>query len=152
VKVFDSIQIRTFSLMGLIKNGIVIYGLDMRNQYKYPTRQDMLNDVQNMIKTVRAHAVTTNEDIHSMDWFFLIAQSMYWLDNDDITSKSNAAKWAYEQNSNGWTNYLPKALEIRKDPCLAEHTENKLWLSSLGPAIQEACDDLDKKYAIMINK
>lgn len=152
VKVFDSIQIRTFSLMGLIKSGIVIYGSDMRNQYKYPSRQEMLNDVQNMIKTVRTHAITTNEGIHSMDWFFLIAQSMYWMEKDDITSKSNAAKWAYGQNSNGWTSYLPKTLEIRKNPYLAELTENKLWLASLGPAIQEACDDLDKKYAIIINR
>lgn len=143
VKVFNKITIRTFSLMGLIKRGIVIYGCDWRDKYQYPTRQEMLDDVFNMIKTVRTHALITNENLHSMDWLFLISQSMYWLVNDDVTSKSNAAKWAYEQNFNEWTGCLPKALELRKNPSLADLPENKAWLSSLGFSIQRACDDLE---------
>lgn len=143
VKVFNKITVRTFSLLGLIKKGIVIYGPDWRNKYRYPTRQEMIDDVYNMIRTIRKHAVTTDEDIHSIDWLFLLSQSMFWIVNGDVTSKSNAAKWAYVQGFNEWVNCLPKALKLRKHPLLAQLTENKIWLANLGPDIQRACDDLE---------
>ena len=143
-KVADKITVRSFSLMGLIKKGIVIYGCDWRDRYQYPSEEEMIADVHNMIKTVRTYAVNTNDNIHAIDWLFLISQSLYWLAKDDVTSKSEAARWAYQQSYGEWVNSIPKALELRKNPVLAESSETKAWLSSLGPTVQKACDDLQQ--------
>ena len=144
VKVVDQITVRTFSLMGLIKRGIVIFGKDLRSEYKVPTRQVMIDDVYHMISVVRRHAQATNEGIHSIDWLFLISQSIYWVINGDVTCKSKAAEWVYGQEFSNWINYLPKAIELRRNPLLADLPNNREWLKNLGPIIQGACNDLER--------
>lgn len=131
-----------FSLRGLINSGFLIYGEDIRKELPYPGNEEMLNKVNSLIETIRKYATITNEGIHSLDWLFLISQSIYWLKLLDITGKTAAAKWIVNNCDYSWTETLKKAIFIRQSPVLAKSAENKDWLKSLGPTIQDACDSL----------
>lgn len=131
-----------FSLRGLINEGYLIYGKDLRKELPYPSDEEMFNQVDFMIETIIKHAQVTNEDIHSVDWLFLISQSIYWLKTLDTTGKTNAAKWVIDNCDYHWIGTLEKAIEIRQSPILAKLDENKEWLKNLGEVIQCACDTL----------
>lgn len=131
-----------FSLRGLINKGYLIYGKDLRKELPYPRDEEMLSQVNSMIETIVKYAQVTNEDIHSIDWLFLISQSIYWLKTLEINGKTNSAKWIIDNCNYGWSNTLQKAVEIRQSPILAKSYENKKWLKNLGPFIQCACNTL----------
>ncbi|QAA33042.1 nucleotidyltransferase domain-containing protein [Clostridium manihotivorum] len=141
-----------FSLKGLIHKGYLIFGKDLRNELPYPSDEEMLSQVNNMIDTIRKYAKTTDEDIHSMDWLFLISQSIYWLKSYNVTGKTNSAKWILDSCDYSWKSYLNKAVEIRLEPALAKLQENKRWLKGLGDVIQVACDTLVLERNLYIAK
>ncbi|WP_160673559.1 nucleotidyltransferase domain-containing protein [Clostridium sp. C8-1-8] len=131
-----------FSLKGLMHKGYLIFGKELRNELPDPSDEEMLSQVNHMIDTIREYAKTTDEDIHSVDWLFLISQSIYWLKSSNVTGKTNSAKWIMDSCAYSWRDYLNKAIEIRLDPALAKLDENKRWLKELGDVIQLACDTL----------
>jgi GrpB-like predicted nucleotidyltransferase (UPF0157 family) len=131
-----------FSLRGLLDKGFLVFGTDMKNQFPYPDDEEMVSQVNHMINTVQHYAQMTSENIHSMDWLFLISQSIHWLRTSNVTGKSLAALWAIDNYTDKWTAALKKALEIRQAPVLAETEANKIWLSNLGYDIQCACNTL----------
>jgi len=131
-----------FSLRGLINNGYLIYGKDLRNRLPYPSNEEMLTQVNSMIETIRKYALITNENIHSIDWLFLISQTIYWLKTLETTGKTNAANWIINNCDYSWNEVLQKAIIIRQSPKLAETEVNKVWLKNLGLNIQIACDTL----------
>jgi hypothetical protein len=102
----------------------------------------MLAQVDSMIETIRKYAQVTDEDIHSVDWLFLISQSIYWLKTLDTTGKTNAAKWVIDNCNYSWIETLKRAMTIRQWPILAKSDESKHWLKNLGQVIQCACDTL----------
>lgn len=131
-----------FSLRGLINKGYLIYGKDIRKELPYPNNKEMLFQVNSMIETVRKYAQVTNEDIHSIDWLFLVSQSIYWLKTLDTDGKTNASRWIINNCNYSWGDTLQKAIEIRQSPILAQLDENKEWLKSLGSIVQNACNTL----------
>jgi hypothetical protein len=133
-----------FSMRNLLDDGVLVFGEDARSAIPYPSDTEMLEQVRNMINTVRKHAVTANDDIHSADWLFLICQSLYWLNTGKIACKSKAALWAKSNFDFNWCNELDKAINIRNNPEESSSAENRLWLSGLGSTIQSACDTLAK--------
>ncbi|MGH4123846.1 MAG: DNA polymerase III subunit beta [Clostridium sp.] len=136
-----------FSLRGLINEGYLIFGKDLRDELPYPSDTKMLNQVNYMVETIIKHAQVTNEDIHSVDWLFLISQSIYWLKTLDTTGKTNAAKWVIDNCDYSWIGILQKAITIRQAPILAITNENKEWLKNLGGVIQCACKTLSLERA-----
>ena len=131
-----------FSLRGLLDKGYLIYGKDLRKELPYPSNEEMLAQVDSMIETIRKYAQVTDEDIHSVDWLFLISQSIYWLKTLDTTGKTIAAKWVIDNCNYSWSETLKRAIAIRQWPILAESDENRYWLKNLGVVIQCACDTL----------
>lgn len=131
-----------FSLRGLINKGYLIYGKDIRKELPYPNNEEMLSQVNSMIETIRKYAQVTNEGIHSVDWLFLISQSIYWLKTLDTNGKTNASRWIINNCNYSWGDTLQKAIEIRQSPILVKLDENKEWLKNLGNIIQDACDTL----------
>lgn len=131
-----------FSLRGLIDKGHLIYGKDLRKEFPYPSNDEMLIQVDSMIDAIRKYAQVTNEGIHSVDWLFLICQSIYWLKMLETTGKTNAAKWVIDNCDCSWVGILQKAITIRQSSILAKSDKNKVWLKNLGCVIQSACDTL----------
>lgn len=141
-----------FSLRGLINKGYLIYGEDLRKKLPYPSDEEMLGQVNSMIATIRKYAQATNEDIHSIDWLFLISQSIYWLKTLDTDGKTNASRWIINNCNYSWRDTLQKAVEIRQCPILAKLDENKEWLRSLGNTVQSACDTLTLERDEFVSK
>jgi len=131
-----------FSLRGLINKGYLIYGEDLRKELPYPSDEEMLFQVNSMIETIIKYAQVTNEDIHSIDWLFLISQSIYYLKTLEIDGKTNSAKWIVNNCNYSWIDTLQRAIEIRQSPILAKLDGNREWIKNLGPTIQCACDTL----------
>lgn len=141
-----------FSLRGLIDKGYLIYGKEIRKELPYPSNEEMLSQVNSMIETIKKYARITNEDIHSVDWLFLISQSIYWLKTLNTDGKTNTAKWIIKNCNYSWIDALQKAVEIRQTPILAGSDENKEWLKGLGSNIQAACDTLTMERDEFISK
>ncbi|ADL52703.1 hypothetical protein [Clostridium cellulovorans] len=91
-KLDDKYQLSGFSLKGLIDNGFLVFGEDIRKQFSYPNDEIFLSQIDNLIKTIRKYAVEPSEDIHSIDWLFLICQSIYWIETKNITCKTKATQ------------------------------------------------------------
>lgn len=142
-----------FSMRSLQDHGFLIFGTDIRHKLPYPDDEEMVSQVENMIDTVQCHAQITSENIHSIDWLFVICQSIYWLKTNNVTGKSDAAQWVLDNYTDKWTGALKKAMEIRHNPALAEIDTNKAWLSSLGYDIQCACNTLiaEKNQFLSVN-
>jgi hypothetical protein len=50
-----------FSLRGFINEGYLIYGKDLRDELPYPSDEEMLNQVNSMIETIRKYAQVTKK-------------------------------------------------------------------------------------------
>ena len=140
-----------FSLKGLIDNGYLIYGNDLKNEFPYPNEKKMLAQVDSMIETIRKYAQVVKEDIHSLDWLFLICQSIFWLKTLNVTGKTNAAKWLSENCSIEWIDTLQRAILLRQEPMLAKLNENRVWIGKLGKTIQYACNTLQNERKCYIS-
>lgn len=143
-RIKDRYDLAGFSMRSLHENGVLIFGEEVRTGIPYPSDEEMLSQVSQLIATIRKYAVATNEGIHSADWLFLICQSLYWLKTGSITCKTKAAEWAREQFNEPWCTSLNKAIWLRIHPEEAGTEENRRWLHGLGPAVQNACDTLEK--------
>ena len=134
-----------FSLRGLLEKGCLLYGRELRERFPAPTDEEMLRQVDEMILTLRRYARETTEDIHSADWLFLAAQSLYWLKTAQVAGKTGSALWILEHCSYSWQPSLVQAVELRGNPSLSHTEANKKWLRELAPAVQAACDTLEKE-------
>lgn len=134
-----------FSMRGLLNNGYLIYGRDVRNEMPYPSEEEMLEQVVSLIKTIRKYAVTVSQNIHSVDWLFLIAQSIYWIKTGGTTGKTDSARWLVDNCHYQWNDLLKPAIEIRQHPELSTAEDRTMWLKNLGGDIQIACNSLEQE-------
>ena len=145
-------EISGFSLKGLIDNGVLVYGEDIKKQLPYPTDEIILAQIDNLINTIRIHAVSTSDDVHSVDWLFLICQSIYWLKTKEITCKTKATQWVIDKCNFDFNSTLLRALSLRHTPELVNQADIKQWLLNLGNIIQKACNILDTIKDIQFQK
>lgn len=141
-KLTNEYSIGGFSLKGLIDSGVVIRGEDMRKEFPYPTHEAMCKQIDELVETITKHITKTSGSVHSIDWLFLMCQSAYYLKTGKVTCKTNAAKYAIDNNLFCCKPELKKAIEIRLNPDIAEETCIKDWLLNLGGVIQETCEEL----------
>jgi hypothetical protein len=143
-------QLGYFDLILLKSKGVLIYGRDLRQEFVDVSSDVLFNSIKQSIETIRKFANRTTESIHSVDWLFLIARFILWLKEGRLDSKSVAARWAYQHCRGEWKLYLPKAIEIRKNPSLGDEFPIKEWLKTLGNPIQAACDELEEELKLFL--
>ncbi|MGE5559204.1 MAG: aminoglycoside adenylyltransferase domain-containing protein [Bacillota bacterium] len=137
-----------FSMLVLITRGMLVYGTDIRNEISYVPLAELINSVRHHIKNIRENSRSTDGGVHSVEWLLMASRMLLWVKEGKLSSKSEAASWAYENCTGGWKKLLPQAVKIRKNPSLASDSEAKEWLKSLGPPAQEACDELEKELIL----
>lgn len=142
--------LRGFSMRGLLEAGYLISGRDIRAEIPCPPEAEMLEQVESMIETIKKYAVRTDRDIHSVDWLFLISQSIYWLKTGKTTGKTHAARWVLKNCRYPWKGLLGKAIELRLSPDLARNQSWQLWLEQLGEGIQLACASLEAEMQLLV--
>jgi hypothetical protein len=85
--------------------------------------------------------------LHSVDWLLTIARLLLWLREGRLSSKSEAADWAYGHAHGAWREFLPQAKRLRLNPSLAAAPEVQRWLDSLTDPIRQACAELEHEIA-----
>ncbi|HEX3046973.1 MAG TPA: aminoglycoside adenylyltransferase domain-containing protein [Bacillota bacterium] len=142
-------QLGSFDLLLLKSKGLLIYGSDLHDKFEEVSQEELFVSINQSIATIRKYAIHT-ESIHSVDWLFLISRIILWLKENRLDSKSAAALWAYQYCRGEWKLYLPKAIEIRKNPSLGDEPSIKEWLKNLGDPIQGACDELEEELKLFL--
>lgn len=143
-RIIDSFSIDAFSLIELIKYGQLLYGEDKRDRLKYPSHAEIHSDVAKHYNAMRKYAVETNDHVYSAGWLLDIARCLYSLKTDDVISKTEAGRWAINNNLSPEPEILKKAIMIRKNPLkYKDDAAIKSWLTSLGPHIQIFANELE---------
>jgi hypothetical protein len=151
-RIIDSFSIDAFSLIEIIKYGQLLYGEDKRDRLKYPSHSDIHNAVEKHYRAIRKYAVETNDYVYSAGWLLDIARCLYSLKTDDVISKTEAGRWAINNNLSPEPEILKKAVMIRENPLkYKDDAATKSWLASLGFHIQLFADMLGNALDSIIN-
>jgi hypothetical protein len=125
------------------RQGIIIWGEDIRSSIPKATDADLIEDVQSFCRTLQEHG--RGGGLHSVDWLLTAARELLLLREGRFSSKSEAADWGYLNAHGSWREYLPKAKHIRLNPATAESPDVRHWLDGISAPIMEACDELEKE-------
>ena len=142
-KIKDSYVLDSFSMKQLVNNSKLIFGTDVRDKFKEPTYQELLEGVIKHYETIREHARVTGRNVYSFGWFLDISRCIYTLQTGDIISKTEAGKWALKNGLCPDEKALKNVLKIRKHP---SRFLNKKYImdyaETLGDYVQNYADVL----------
>lgn len=145
-RITDTYLFDSFCMAELLQNGRLLYGQDIRNQLKMPEYSDFYVDVQKHYESIRQYAQTTDRSFYSFGWLLDIARGIYTLRNGTVTSKTEAAQWALDNNLCPVFKTLEVALKVRKNPMqYRDDTKIFNYAETLGAEIQSFADVLEKE-------
>lgn len=150
-RITDRYQFDSFCMTELLQNGQLLYGVDVRSQFKMPAYAELHNDIKRYYESIRQYAQTTNRSFYSFGWLLDIARGIYTLRNGTVTSKTDAAQWVLENNLCPVADALEVALEVRKNP-MAYRNDSGIfdYAETLGPVIQRFADVLEKESGFAV--
>lgn len=145
-RIIDNYTLDPFSKIELIDNGILLYGSDIRENFNYPSKEEVVSAILHHYKTIRNYAVTTDGSLYSAGWLLDIARCLYTLKTGKIISKTKAGEWALENNLVPEAEIMKKVLDIRRQPSIFKDRKEVIgWLERLGPHVQSFADVLEKE-------
>jgi hypothetical protein len=125
--------------------GIVVHGDDVRERFPSPSHEELAQEVRDNCRAIEEHG--SGGSLHSVDWLLTAARLLLWLEENLLSSKTEAAEWGADNARGAWRALLPRAKQLRQRPRLADEPEMKSWLNSLGPAIAEAARELEDRLS-----
>ena len=140
-RLWDRNKLGYFVLYTIGEHGLIIWGKDIRDSIPKIRRHDILTELLAGCKTTRDHAEPTS--LQCLDFLFTPARELLWLKEGRLSSKSEAADWAYRNANGQWRNRLPRAKFLRRNPQVATCRDVQEWIRGLGPSILEATDELE---------
>lgn len=145
-RITDKYYFDPFSMIELIESGHLLYGDDVRERLRYPTKDEIIKAVINHYRIIRKYAVTTDKSLYSAGWLLDIARCIYTLRTGKVISKTKAGKWALDNNLVPDADIMEKVITIREEPNkYKNHKEIILWLETLGQYVQMFADVLEKE-------
>lgn len=143
-RITDDYYFDAFSQCEFIKEGLLLYGTDIRSSIQMPSYKQLRVEVIKHYNTIRKYAVKTDGSLYSCGWLLDIARGIYTLQTGKVIAKTKAGEWALKQDNCPVKNELVKTLEVRNNPLKYKNSEDyKTWSSSLGSAIQQFADVLE---------
>lgn len=138
----------SFCLTQLQKNGVLLYGEELRAQLPCPTFDDLRADVQRHYTTIRTFAQKTDRSLYTFGWMLDIARCLYTLRTGKVTSKTAAAEWALREQLCADADALAFCLRVRKAP-LKYKNDPRTWgyAETLAGPIQRFADVLERELA-----
>jgi predicted nucleotidyltransferase len=127
------------------ERGIVVFGEDVRGEIPAPSEQVLLAEIGLACEDAQRRG--RGGSVHSVDWLLTMARLLLWVRECRLSSKSEAAEWAYRHAQGNWREFLPQAKQIRRNPALADAPEVKAWLETLTGPIQDACGEVESAVA-----
>ncbi|WP_160687969.1 aminoglycoside adenylyltransferase domain-containing protein [Clostridium sp. C2-6-12] len=136
-------------MIELIENGNLLYGNEVRERFKYPTREEVIEAVSKHYEVIRKFAVVTKRNLYSAGWFLDIARCIYTLKTGKIISKTQAGKWTLDSNLVPDIDIMEKVIKIREEPNRYKNDDEIMnWLEHLGDYVQRFADVLEKEIAL----
>lgn len=149
-KITNKYCVDPFSMIELIEQGRLLYGKEVRQNFLYPRKEEILEAVIKHYDTIRKFGDKTDKSLYSAGWLLDIARCIYTLRTGKIISKTKAGKWALDNNLIEDIEVMEKAIRIRKEPNkYKDHEEVIKWLEGLGPYIQRFADLLEKEISMV---
>ncbi len=143
-RITDVYHFDPFSTIELLTRGRLLHGPDHRERIAYPTRDDIVQAVQEHYSTIRHYARETSKSLYSAGWLLDIARCLYTLKNNDVIAKTQAGKWAIENMLVPDVEIMQRAIQVRENPMKAKEDEETLdWLATLGQYIQQFANVLE---------
>ena len=127
------------------ERGLVIYGRDVRPEVPAPARAQLVGEIVAACAGLRRQA--SIQGLHAVDALLTAARLLLWLREGRLSSKSEAADWAYDNAQGAWRVVLPQAKNLRLNPGMADSPAVRKWLEALAVPINEACDELEREAA-----
>lgn len=147
-RITDKYYFDPFSMAELKDNGFLLFGDDIRNKLSYPAKESIIKAVINHYSAIRKYTVKTNRSIYSAGWLLDTARCIYTLRTGKIIAKTEAGKWALNNNLVPDADIMCKAIKIREKPALyKDDNEILAWSETLGEYIQRFADVLEKEIS-----
>jgi len=127
------------------EHGIVIWGEDLRAEIPEYSPAEVFADLRHGVRMMQG--IPWEPDVHAVEGLFLSARTLLWLREGRTSGKSEAAAWAAENAAGRWRDLLPRAIDIRRNPELAERADVKAWLAELAGPTREALAEADAALA-----
>ena len=149
-RITDGYLFDSFCMTELVESGVLLLGKDIRPQLKVPTFDDLYADVRHHYGTIRKHAQKTGRSFYSFGWMLDIARCIYTLRTGRILAKTEAGKWALENNLCSDPDALEFALMVRRNPL--DYKDNRQvfdYAETLAEPIQRFADILEKELILI---
>jgi len=130
-------------LHAIRENGILIWGEDIRHEIPKVRREQLLQDVWEACRSMENQG--RGGHLHSVDWLLTAARELLLLREGRLSSKTEAADWAYLRAEGGWRRWLPRAKLLRRNPVLVDSADWRKWLDMLADPIGEARAELERE-------
>jgi len=140
-RLWESNQLGWLVLHVIRERGIVIWGEDIRYDIPVASHEALIEDVWMTCKSMKEYG--QGGSLHSIDWLLTAARLLFWLREEKLSSKSEAADWGFTHANGAWRELLPQAKQIRLNPSTADSTKVKQWLDALTEPIREACEEIE---------
>lgn len=148
-RITDTYMFDSFGMTELIESSVLLYGKDIQTQLKAPGFSELYADTKQHYETIRKYVQKTGRSFYSFGWMLDIARCIYTLRTGKIIAKTDAGKWALENNLCPDPDALRIALEVRRNPL--EHKGDKQtfdYAETLAEPIQRFADVLEKELKI----
>ena len=149
-RITDSYLFDSFCMTELIESGVLLFGKDIRPQLKVPAFDNLYADVRRHYETIRKYAQKTGRSFYSFGWMLDIARCIYTLRTGRILAKTEAGKWALENNLCSDPDALEFALKVRRNPL--DYKDNSQvfdYAETLAEPIQRFADILEKELILI---
>ena len=145
-RITDTYVFDSFGMAELIENSTLLYGCDVRSQFKMPSFSDLYADMKRHYETIRKYVQKTGRSLYSFGWLLDIARCLYTLRTGKIIAKTAAADWALENNLCPISEALKFAVKIRRNPLIYKAEKQTLdYAETLAEPIQRFADVLEKE-------
>lgn len=148
-RIIDKYCFDPFSMIGLIEHGYLLYGNEVRDKFVYPTKEEIIQAIIKHYETIRKFAVTTERSVYSAGWLLDISRCIYTLKTGKIISKTEAGRWALDNDLVPDINIMEKVINVREEPNRYKNDNEVMnWLETLGNYVQRFADVLEKEISL----
>ena len=145
-RITDSYVFDSFSMAELIESGVLLFGKDITSRLKLPSYDELYADVKNYYEIIRKYVQKTDRSFYSFGWMLDISRCIYTLRTGKIIPKTEAAKWALENNLCTDPEVLKTALRVRRNPLEYKDDEQTFdYAETLAEPVQRYADVLEKE-------
>ena len=148
-RVTNAYSLDSFCMTQLLESGVLLHGLEIREQLSKPCFEDLRADVAAHFRTIRRHGGEAGRSFYAFGWLLDIARGLYTLKTGRVASKTAAGEWALKNCLCPDKDALETALKVRGNPLLYQNdTVIFDYAETLAPKIQEFADILEKELRL----